>query len=407
MAAVFVTGVGLAGVALSRVSMRHAETSSSAAESEILAVSAVECASLLIQQNPSWRTDYTNDTLSSKVPMGNGFIWFKIAEDPSADKDLKTADGPVRIYGYGECHGTKRIHSVELSETFPLPCLGVALHADKRIDIDSARIDASQPISANGRVTANFGDVRCDVESAIDISGGSYSGLTSAYVPARFVPSHSDVLSAWTDMATPIALARFPGVDATPGFARNVLAAGYNPFDDGNTNPMGVYHVDCLGGNFIIEDSRILGTLVLTNVMTVTVQGAVHWTPAVPNYPVLIVKGDVEFDYISNPPLKETTESVNFNPAGAPFKGKTDTSLNDDYDSVIDGLVYCSGDATFLSSRLDFHGCLLSGGQVTFDLGSDTQLFYDPIYAMQPPPGFTAGTRPMQIIPGSWRWETE
>src|SRR5687767_14232573 len=54
-------------------------------------------------------------------------------------------------------------------------------------------------------------------------------------------------------------------------------------------NANGIYWVNCGGRRVVIRDSRILGTLVLRDANEVTVEGSVHWEPAVEGYPALLV----------------------------------------------------------------------------------------------------------------------
>jgi hypothetical protein len=180
---------------------------------------------------------------------------------------------------------------------------------------------------------------------------------------------------------------------------RKVLSPSINPFSAG-TNPQGVYWIDCGGNRITIERSRILGTLVLINPGSNSSIGAgpIHWSPAVPGYPSLVVDGDFTLA-ATDRNLSENENQINYNPPGAAHEQLgADGDLSDIYPSEVQGLVVVTDDLSFQNSPR-IRGQLIvrddignSSGSLDVDYQSDSLL--------SPPPGFTA---PSALIrrPGS------
>ena len=170
---------------------------------------------------------------------------------------------------------------------------------------------------------------------------------------------------------------------------RKVLSPGHNPYGRGITNPLGIYVIDCRGLDIHIQSSRIVGTLVLLNPAqgSSVRTGPVHWQPAVPNFPALLVDGSFEI-HADDSGLVESREQTNFNPPGTPFSGinpSKDTDQNDTYLSRINGIVYVSGNLRFGSHPV-LGGVVVCGGEVT--VADFLDLTHNPFPAQNPPPGF-------------------
>ena len=154
-----------------------------------------------------------------------------------------------------------------------------------------------------------------------------------------------------------------------------------------------------------MHDCRIVGTLVVLNPGPGTDFGrtnTVNWEPAVPNYPALLVSGNIEIS-ITAGTLYETSQSGSYNPPGTPYEGFAVTEDADDadtYPSVIKGLVYVSGNLQ-TRNHLVLDGVLVVGGSLDATAG-DISLTYQPTFLNNPPPGFgSAGT--MAVSPGTWQ----
>jgi len=171
-----------------------------------------------------------------------------------------------------------------------------------------------------------------------------------------------------------------------------------NPYGTGVPNTRGVYWLDCGGQDYIIQNCRIVGTLVLLNCTgNVSIAGSVNWEPAEEGMPLLLVQGSLKFN-TTLAPLKEVTVDRNLNPAGVPYAGVSNSTKADVYPSSLNGLVYVSGVSEFLGETM-ISGAMIGGGAVLVS-GSVSVLYDDGIY-YSPPPGFRTGTE-LAIVPGSF-----
>lgn len=184
---------------------------------------------------------------------------------------------------------------------------------------------------------------------------------------------------------------------------KQVIGPNVNPFG-GSPNAEGIYWINCGGNKIVIERSRIRGTLLLVNPGAGSmVTGPIHWSPAKPGYPALLVDADTasNADFTiaaTNRTLSESEDVFNYNPAGAahPTFG-TDSDTNDTYPSEIQGLVVVEDDVTFQNNSL-IRGSIIAGGDLTSNSGA-LEVIYQPDALYSPPPGFTGTwktvTRPL------------
>jgi hypothetical protein len=128
-AALLVTVTGLSAVTVARINLRNTTRSNDWAEAEFLALSGVEHALELINQDSNWRNTYQSGQATSKVTFGRGsFSWMLVDE---ADSDLRDAKGePAQLYSLGIVGDATRVYSVLLRPYGePLDALRCALHA--------------------------------------------------------------------------------------------------------------------------------------------------------------------------------------------------------------------------------------------------------------------------------------
>ena len=108
---------------------------------------------------------------------------------------------------------------------------------------------------------------------------------------------------------------------------------------------------------------------------------------------------------MTNGALSESARNVNFNPAGSPYQGTTDTDQTDTYPSQIKGLVYVSVDAVFADRDTTIDGGLVSGRVINVNVNDALTVNYDSRYLTNPPPGFSQGSE-LKVTPGTWRRDT-
>lgn len=193
---------------------------------------------------------------------------------------------------------------------------------------------------------------------------------------------------------------------------RTVLSPDRNPFGNGQTNPQGIYVVDCQDNWVLsIQRSRIVGTLVVLNPKdALYVWSVVHWSPAVANYPAILSNGKVNLWLGSQSvyQLDEGSDNVNYNPPGLPYRGLSDEDQLDVYPALVRGIIYTSSRLS-LKYRPTIEGLLLAGTEITSEAASqDSQTLLDVSYSSRfyndAPPGFRGATQ-ARVVPGSTRRE--
>jgi hypothetical protein len=164
-----------------------------------------------------------------------------------------------------------------------------------------------------------------------------------------------------------------------------LLSAASNPYGSGTTDAEGIYEIDVEGGNLVIQDCRIRGTLLIKNAATLRIASSVNWEPAVYNYPILLSTGTIILAN-SNTNLVESAIGTNLNPASTPYNGTSNTTTTDTYPSTLNGLIYAAGDIQItgnvtVNGQITTHGSInMSGPSLTVNFPS--WLLHDP------PPGY-------------------
>lgn len=390
--------VGFGAVTVQRIRVRQLNMSLDSEEAGSLATSAVEHALAVINNTPEWRTRYTSGVPISPVTLGRGTFQWKIVDE--GDGDL--ADSPqdsARLYGIGRAGRACRMFSVLLAPNAePLSCLDGALTVGGALTLSGVTVNpAGQKVACNANVFASTATVNADVEAVGTITGATYNGSNTSGSAPRVLPS-GDVFEHYVTNGTAISISSIPLSGLNRQIKQQLLSPACNPFG-GVTNPQGIYVINCMGESIQIISARIVGTLVLINPGGLSViQTAVNWVPAVTNYPCLLVQGNISMKYGNTP----FTESLNLNPPGTPYpypSGASDSAIDDTYPSIIDGLIYVSGNLD--SNQCMECKCLVGGG--TYLAQSAMILNYDSRYHKDPPPGFRGGA--VAAMPSSWRWE--
>ncbi|MFO0856482.1 MAG: hypothetical protein U0640_03890 [Phycisphaerales bacterium] len=164
------------------------------------------------------------------------------------------------------------------------------------------------------------------------------------------------VIDYWAALGTRITL------NADQTIQKQVFSPTSNPL--GATNALGIYVIDAQSNSVTFQNNRIYGTLIIyaQNANKVKFEQSNCLEPASPDRPALMISGGVTFDQVSSD-LSELLQTKNFNPAGAPFLGATDSDLVDSYPSMIRGLVYVYGDVN-VKQNLSIQGQFFATGTV-------------------------------------------
>lgn len=397
------------GMSIARLERRVADAHDSHQRARLLAHAGVEYSVNWLEANSNWRTALINTKeIWPPFSLGSG-TFTALVRDPDGSLSDNDYDG-VEVVGYGQVGEARAGEAVELRPRIPLTCLEAAVHTQKTINLPAGNVSSTTRIQSNQIVSSNDDidsaantEINADVEAVDEIRGtGNITGTRTPNHYSRDMPDPTKVFDFYRERGTWIAIESLPtsgGGDRR--INRRLLSPASNPF--GATNREGIYVIDCQGQNVRIDESRIVGTLVLLNTgINSRITGVVNMAPAVANYPALLVEGDMELNTTSSLGLSEGTSLVNFNPPGTPYQDPSnfDGDTDDYYPSIINGLAYVSGRAT-VTGNTNLSGCLIAD-ELLVNSGKQFTADYNNLHHSFPPPGFARGWQ-MRIVPGTWR----
>ena len=403
LTALLVSLFGLSGLTLVRIERERASVTIDRVVARRNARSAVELALRVIANDSDWRNTYLNGQETAPQLIGsaaNGTVSWLLKD---SDGSLTDADTDLRLHGVGRVGNAVQVSSVKVISSGALDCLEVAACGNGLMSFFSSSITTTNQIVSSNYNVEHWSSttLNSNVEAVGSVSGlGTITGTTTTPVRARTVPATS-VFDYYIANGTAISITDIPWVGGKRTIRDVVLSPSNNPY--GTTNPEGIYVINCAGALIRVRYSRIIGTLVLINPDSSSAIGnVVSWEPAVANYPALLVQGDIDNLRSLETPLDEAARGVNFNPAGSPYQGSTDSDQTDSYPSLIKGIVYVSG-SLGINDHPHIDGVLITGDELNVFSGESLTITYDPLYMSDPPPGFEDPS--LSPVPGSWLWD--
>jgi hypothetical protein len=413
-AATFLSVIGFAAVTQSRITTRVVSGANNWSEAGVLALSTADSLSLVLNGMPNWRTQFASGATQNGVQLGSGRLSFVLVDEVDGDLADNGLD-PVRAHALGRVGDTVRVRSVVLRPSGPpgLNCLDVAVHAGDLIYFQGVSLTADAPLCTNnGIYAANGSSVRADVQAQTWIYGGTYYGTNTTGGVVRELPNASELFEYYVTHGTRIPLSALLDRSSHRDIDNTVLTPTYNPLT-GETNPLGIYVIDCENQPVYVSDSRIVGTLVLLNAPRgsytnrCTIRRYLSWEPAVANFPAILVDGALGMEFYGGSNLEESAHNVNYNPSGAPYNGATDSVKDDVYPGRVKGMIYAATDIYLLDNTPRIEGLILAGSYIIRNASSGScsvKVAYDATYRDHPPPGFSKG--PLAPDPGTWRWDS-
>ena len=392
----------LGAVAISQSSQR---TSLAAAEWEratLAAESALEVALARLNQDSMWRRSVVSGSITDITSVGGAGV--RLAFVDETDGDISANRDPVRIYAAATVGSSVRVLSVLASQRPPeaLDLLRCSVHAAGTLTTSVSITSSGGPLSSNSRIT-NSGSILGSVEAPVVSNSGTIRGFITSGAPAKLMPAASiaqSLIDRARIVSTVLTTTTFTGVLWGSQSSPALL-----------TSPNGIYYIVISPGQTVnISRLRIKATLVvrLPSAATLNISNEVLWDPADPSLPSLVVlAGDTAQINISGSTsrLAESSPLGNFNPAGTPYNGVSDSDVTDNYPSQLNGVFHIigSGAVVTLSSNLTLDGCLISESPVT--ITGPCNLIAEPTLLSSPPEGYV---NPANVSPvrASYRWET-
>ena len=389
-----VSVMGLAALTAVRVEQLGAAGGIDLIEARQLARSALELGMVELEENPDWRTDWSEGAWISNKSLGRGTFSLEVT-DPN-DGDFTTgASDYIVMKGTGVVGDARYVLSVELVPYGPagMDCLQYAVQTGERI-YNYRDIVADAPLSANFNI-GNYDYIDGSVRAAGFVwNNGTITGTIEQYVEEQEMPP-TDLCDQYVSRATVINRMDLAGDDTLKEL---LLTPTHNPY--GVANPDGIYLIDCQNHDITVKDVRIVGTLVFINTGTkkIKLDGGILWEPAEPNLPAMLTDGKFEWDIDSV--ITESNAHTNLNPVGTPFEGDGDADEDDEFPSVIKGLCYAAGQIE-IKKPIDVEGIIITDYRLL--VNGDLDLTHDPRLLNDPPPGFERVDRPMKALAGSFK----
>ena len=393
--------IGLTALTKVRINQRMERQAGTRATAQLLAMSAVEHALAVIDGSPQWRMLLKHDVESPEVNIGDGaFTWALIVESGGDLSDDESE--PVRLRGTGRSGESVQMYSVQLMPVkTPLTCLESCLHGNGTISFNGANVQADRPVSTNWSMDATSANVDAPVQAVTDITGATYSGTREVGIAAKELPDAASAFDYYLNQGTQISIASLP-LDGSGFRVLERMAIGDRKNPLGLTNPEGIYVVRCNGAPIIIRTCRIIGTIVLLEPGPGSrIEGSVNWSPAVPTYPAMMVRGSMDVR-MSSSPLSESSggSNVNYNPPGMPYNGSEDLDTSDSFPSVIRGLVYMTETLSNSTNEINVQGMIVVGE--TTNLAGTLNVKYRQDIYQNAPPGFYYMNK-VVVVPKSWQ----
>lgn len=386
--ATIVSIIGFAALHVARIHVQGAVVDGNRHNARLLAISAIEHAVSEFNTNATWESSYTPDVEYPGTPPtvnGGTFAWKLVA----------LANQQRQLLGIGRSGDAQCVFQVELGLPAHWLQYGMLCGGDIIVGKNNKASDLTvtgAPICSNASFTNVAGTTTADVEA--QTINGIVNGTQTVPAAIRALPPADVLFQYYVVHGTSL---------GTNQIQRGLISPYQNPY--GAINPDGIYVIDAGGGTVQIRECRVVGTLVVLNSEHVEIRDQVIWEPARPNFPALLVEGDIRVRMVDGK-LDELDEQVNFNPPQTPFLGETDSATDDSYPSAIAGLVYCTGNLSVDGNNngysASFHGGIIVNGSCTVEQQAKLSIEYGSASRDDPPPGF----RPVpanQIRRGSWR----
>jgi len=393
-----VTLIGLSALMLVRGQRLQVNAAIDTDQARLNAESGAELAMQLIASDTKWRTTFASGIIANKLPLSSGTYSVTVTDPVDGNLGNRTTD-PVVL----RCTGSRGVATQILEVTLdpvgaPIDALAMALHVGGQL-----RVEPGATLEAQGAPLSTSGDLRnqSTIKGSVQCLTATSPGTVTGTLTIGSLPK---------SMPDPGVQAMYVGLGTSINSAGNtidkvVLGPGVNPW--GAANADGVY-VLTINSNVTIRRCRISGTLVVVCPgYTVTILDNVLIEPARSDYPALIVDGNVVLQYDSATNLSESSLGVNFNPAGAPYRGATNSNTTDSYPSEIGGLVHIKGTLQFAATNTStIRGSVIvesaAASNAVDAKGVSSTIIYDPILFKSPPMGYTK-SRAMALRPGSWK----
>ncbi|MCH9022924.1 MAG: hypothetical protein IID32_09175 [Planctomycetes bacterium] len=299
---------------------------------------------------PNWRALLTNGVWLNNISIGQA-VYTVTGIDPVDGILTNDPENPVELTAVATIHGISRTMRVR-TQQMGLTILRYALAGGSDITIDGAVIITGD-VTSNGNIDLVSADtwINGDARAVGTITSlGNITGQVNPNRRALPMPNTLDILAYYLPRATEIPRRRT--------IEKVLISPTSNPYGT-QTNPDGLYLMNCNNRNITIQDCRIVGTLILVNPGSSSrIRDAVNWQPARQDFPALIATGNMEIRNIGT--LQETQVGVDLNLPTEPGFGV----IGQTFDNLINGAIYIDGTLD-IQINTQINGPVIATGTLT------------------------------------------
>lgn len=394
MGSLMVASLAMAALSAAHHHARGINSEGSLRGAQIACDSGLDWAVSAINSSPNWRTRHQHNIDVTPITLGGATLTYRLLD---GDGDLADdVNDMCKIIVTAKHHqACVSIEGILQPAGEPLNCLEYSVVAGLNIAGYSGSVFNTDQSMAATRFIATSGD---------SITANCFAGfyLGPIYGDRKPLPESlqfpgNDVFAYYEQLGTTIPYASLTRENGVGRIKRELLSPSQNSIT-AEVNPLGVYVIDCRGGDLVINDSRLECTLVIKNAGTKCELGnAIYWQAPRSNLPSLLVQGDLSINH-GRRLLKE--ETTNFNPPATPYRGESDNDTSDQYPSQIHGLVYATGNITIDDHDGDntIFGNVIAARNISGK--GDLLVVHRDVYLSHPPLGFREFSK-VKILPAS------
>lgn len=358
---VVVTAITLGGLALNRVQRDAYQAQEDLRRARLAAASGLEASTQILSPTLEARKQYANPGDLPKL-IDDALLSYEYSDPIDGDLVDDFAQ-PIEVTVEARRGSARQMMQGRLTPRMtPIGMAQYGLAATGAVKLTSTTVDAPKGIYSGAGVDATGATIAAPVFSVGNSTGGAFQS-TVRQVNAASAPDISDPTGLFAS-ATRISYNSLPGGN----IVNVVISPSSNPYG-AQTDAKGIYLIDCEGKRLRIENTRIVGTLIVLNPRSDTdLRSGVNATTYDPRLPAIVWVGNLTFSG-SGSDLLESQAGTTLNPPGTPYMGVSDTDQLDSYPSLVTGAMIVLGDLT-INGTLSVDGRVVVTGNVLASSGA-------------------------------------
>lgn len=358
---VVVTAITLGGLALNRVQRDAYQAQEDLRRARLAAASGLEVSTQVLSPTLEARKQYANPGDLPKL-IDDALLSYEYSDPIDGDLVDDFAQ-PIEVTVEARRGSARQMMQGRLMPRMtPIGMAQYGLAATGAVKLTSTTVDAPKGIYSGAGVDATGATIAAPVFSVGNSTGGAFQS-TVRQVNAASAPDISDPTGLFAS-ATRISYNSLPGGN----IVNVVISPSSNPYG-AQTDAKGIYLIDCEGKRLRIENTRIVGTLIVLNPRSdADIRSGVNATTYDPRLPAIVWVGSLTFSS-SGSDLLESQAGTTLNPPGTPYMGVSDTDQLDSYPSLVTGAMIVLGDLT-INGTLSVDGRVVVTGNVLASSGA-------------------------------------